>query len=74
MHLDCACSYLSLVPSGIFRHTGSRPLQDPIQLDCLFSILGDRCCLMLEEMIGEGSKTARFVDEYTRDAFGEHPS
>ena len=45
-----------------------------MHLDCVFSILGDRCCLMLEEMIGEGSKTARCVDEYTRDAFGEHPS
>lgn len=46
--------------------------QDRMHLDCVFSILGDRCCLMLEEMIGEGSKTARFVDEYTRDAFGKY--
>lgn len=39
-----------------------------MHLDCVFSILGDDICLMLEEMIGEKSKTKRLVDEYTRDA------
>ena len=60
-------------PTELFMKLGSCPLQDRMHLDCVFSILGDRCCLMLEEMIGEESRTARFVDEYTRDAFGEHP-
>ena len=39
-----------------------------MHLDCVFSILGDRCCLMLEDMIGEDSPKRRLVDEYTRDA------
>ena len=76
-----ACTWiqpkLGLIQSGpteLFLKGGFRPLQDRMHLDCVFSILGDRCCLMLEEMIGEDSKTARYVDEYTRDAFGEHPS
>lgn len=38
-----------------------------MHLDCVFSILGDDCCLMLEEMMGKNSKTKRLVDEYTRD-------
>ena len=38
-----------------------------MHLDCVFSILGDDICLMLEEMMGEDSKTKRLVDEYTRD-------
>ena len=80
--LSCrsACTWthakLALSQSGpreLFVQVGARPLQDRMHLDCVFSILGDRCCLMLEEMIGEESKTARYVDEYTRDAFGEHP-
>ncbi len=42
-------------------------MQDRMHLDCVFSILGDDICLMLEEMMGEDSKTKRLVDEYTRD-------
>ena len=38
-----------------------------MHLDCVFSILGDEVCLMLEEMIGADSPTKRLVDEYTRD-------
>ena len=38
-----------------------------MHLDCVFSILGDDVCLMLEEMMGEDSKTKRLVDEYTRN-------
>lgn len=38
-----------------------------MHLDCVFSILGDKCCIMLEEMIGQESKTRRLVDEYSRD-------
>ena len=41
--------------------------QDRMHLDCVFSILGDDCCIMLEEMIGADSKTRRLVDEYTKD-------
>lgn len=40
-----------------------------MHLDCVFSILGDKCCIMLEEMLGAESKTRRLVDEYSR-----HPS
>ncbi|DBB16407.1 TPA: hypothetical protein ACH3X3_014694 [Trebouxia sp. C0006] len=43
--------------------------QDRMHLDCVFSILGDKCCIMLEEMLGAESKTRRLVDEYSR-----HPS
>ena len=42
-------------------------LQDRMHLDCVFSILGDDCCLMMEEMMGEDSPTKRLVDEWTRD-------
>jgi len=31
--------------------------QDRMHLDCVFSILGDDVCLMLDEMMGEGSPT-----------------
>ena len=40
--------------------------QDRMHLDCVFSILGDKCCIMLEEMLGAESKTRRLVDEYSR--------
>jgi arginine deiminase len=40
--------------------------QDRMHLDCVFSILSDTCCLMLEEMMGEEAPTRRLVDEYTR--------
>ena len=42
-------------------------MQDRMHLDCVFSILGDKCCLMLEDMIGEDSPTRRLVDEYGRN-------
>ena len=38
-----------------------------MHLDCVFSILGDDCCLMLKEMMGEDSPTRRLVDEFTQD-------
>ena len=31
--------------------------QDRMHLDCVFSLLGDDVCLMLDEMMGEGSPT-----------------
>lgn len=37
-----------------------------MHLDCVFSILGDRVCLMMDEMMGEQSPTRRLVDEYVR--------
>ena len=46
--------------------------QDRMHLDCVFSILGDDVCLMLEEMMGEKSPTRRLVDEYTRDSSGTY--
>lgn len=41
-------------------------VQDRMHLDCVFSILGDRVCLMLDEMMGEHSPTRRLVDEFVR--------
>ena len=41
-----------------------------MHLDCVFSILGDDCCLMLNEMMGEDSPTRRLVDEWTRTPDG----
>mmetsp|Transcript_38930 Transcript_38930/g.110193 ORF Transcript_38930/g.110193 Transcript_38930/m.110193 type:complete len:362 (-) Transcript_38930:174-1259(-) len=46
--------------------------QDRMHLDCCFSILTDKTCLMLEEMIGKDSKTHRLVDEYTKDTNGKY--
>jgi arginine deiminase len=40
--------------------------QDRMHLDCVFSIVSDNVCIMLEEMMGEGSPTRRLVDEYTK--------
>ena len=37
-----------------------------MHLDCVFSILGDDCCLMLDEMMGAESPSRRLVDEWTR--------
>ena len=36
-----------------------RALQDRMHLDCVFSILSESVCIMLEEMIGEDSPTKR---------------
>jgi len=41
--------------------------QDRMHLDCVFSIIGDKCCIMLEDIIGPESPTRRLVDEYVRD-------
>lgn len=41
--------------------------QDRMHLDCVFSILSHACCIMLEDIMGEGSKIRRLVDEYVRD-------
>ncbi|GMH40790.1 hypothetical protein BSKO_08694 [Bryopsis sp. KO-2023] len=41
--------------------------QDRMHLDCVFNIVGDHCCLMLEDVIGEDSPTRRLVDEFVRD-------
>lgn len=38
--------------------------QERMHLDTVFNILGNDCCLMLDEMIGEESPTRRLVDEY----------
>jgi arginine deiminase len=40
--------------------------QDRMHLDCVFAVLSDSCCLMLEEMMGEASPTRRLVDEYVK--------
>lgn len=44
--------------------------QDRMHLDCVFSILSDNVCVMLEEMMGDASPTRRLVDEYVRGADG----
>lgn len=41
--------------------------QDRMHLDCVFSLLGDDVCLMLEDMMGEASPTRRTVDEWVMD-------
>jgi hypothetical protein len=43
-------------------------LQDRMHLDCVFSVLGEGCCIMLETIMGDASPTRRLVDEYVRDA------
>lgn len=41
--------------------------QDRMHLDCVFSILTEDCCLMLEDMMGAHSATRRLVDLWLRD-------
>ena len=41
-------------------------LQDRMHLDCVFSIIGDDCCIMMDEMMGEESPTRRLVDEWVQ--------
>lgn len=41
--------------------------QDRMHLDCVFSIISDTCCIMLEDIMGDASPTRRLVDEYVRD-------
>ena len=38
-----------------------------MHLDCVFSIISDDCCIMMDEMMGEASATRRLVDEWVRD-------
>jgi arginine deiminase len=40
--------------------------QDRMHLDCVFSIISDSLCIMLEDIIGEQSPIRRLVDEYIR--------
>ncbi|GAB4818895.1 hypothetical protein N2152v2_005941 [Parachlorella kessleri] len=44
--------------------------QDRMHLDCVFSIISDNVCIMLEEMIGVDAPTRRLVDEYTKGPDG----
>ena len=46
--------------------------QDRMHLDCVFSVLSDTCCLMLEEMMGAEAPTRRLVDEYVKGADGKY--
>lgn len=46
--------------------------QDRMHLDCVFSILSDNVCIMLEEMIGADSPTRRLVDEYAKGPDGKY--
>ncbi|KAF5833022.1 hypothetical protein DUNSADRAFT_10768 [Dunaliella salina] len=41
--------------------------QDRMHLDCVFSVVSDTCCIMLEDIMGEASPLRRLVDEYVRD-------
>ena len=38
-----------------------------MHLDCVFSILSDTCCIMLEDIMGMDSPKRRLVDEFTKD-------
>ena len=42
--------------------------KDRMHLDCVFSVLGSKSCLMLADIMGAASPTRRLVDEYVRDA------
>lgn len=42
--------------------------QDRMHLDCVFNIVGNKCCILLEELIGDDAPTKRLVDEYTRNS------
>jgi hypothetical protein len=45
-----------------------------MHLDCVFSVLGERVCIMLSTIVGEASPTRRLVDEYVRDPASERYS
>eukprot|EP00882_Tetradesmus_deserticola_P013240 GHRQ01014040.1.p1 GENE.GHRQ01014040.1~~GHRQ01014040.1.p1 ORF type:complete len:341 (+),score=165.52 GHRQ01014040.1:150-1025(+) len=51
---------------GVVRDDFDRD-QDRMHLDCVFSVLGEGCCIMLETIMGDASPTRRLVDEYVRD-------
>lgn len=46
--------------------------QDRMHLDCVFAVVSDRCCIMLDEMMGEQSPTRRMVDEYAKQPDGAY--
>lgn len=46
--------------------------QDRMHLDCVFAVISDSVCIMLEEMMGPESPTRRLVDEYTRGKDGTY--
>ncbi|PSC74328.1 Arginine deiminase [Micractinium conductrix] len=46
--------------------------QDRMHLDCVFSIISDNVCIMLEEMMGAESATRRLVDEYAKGSDGQY--
>eukprot|EP00878_Enallax_costatus_P010464 GHUV01010925.1.p1 GENE.GHUV01010925.1~~GHUV01010925.1.p1 ORF type:complete len:467 (+),score=159.73 GHUV01010925.1:196-1596(+) len=51
---------------GVVRDDFDRD-QDRMHLDCVFSVLSEKCCIMLVTIMGDDSKTKRLVDEYVRD-------
>ena len=46
--------------------------QDRMHLDCVFAILSDNVCIMLDEMMGDASPTRRLVDEYAKGPDGKY--
>jgi arginine deiminase len=38
-----------------------------MHLDCVFSVVSDSCCIMLEDIMGDKSPLRRLVDEYVRE-------
>lgn len=64
-------AHATSAPSWAANAGSLRCAQDRMHLDCVFSILGDDVCLMLEEMMGEDSPTRRLVDEYSRSEPGK---
>lgn len=42
-----------------------------MHLDCVFSVLSETCCIMLEDIMGENSPMRRLVDEYVREGAGK---
>ncbi len=43
-----------------------------MHLDCVFSVLGEKVCIMLQTIIGEDSPSRRLVDEYVVDSSGKY--
>lgn len=44
--------------------------QDRMHLDCVFNILGETCCILAEDVIGDDKPFRRTVDEYERTGPG----
>jgi hypothetical protein len=56
-------------PSHARTHVHAhKHIQDRMHLDCVFSILSDTCCIMLETIMGDASPMRRLVDEYAKDS------